>query len=433
MSAPARNVWAMLLFHLKVGARAALRNLAPVAGAFLFIYYILRPEFSAFFFRVLLYENGVLVAGLTLALIALIAAKVTSARVLSGAAGWVRHLPLGSAAHRRLAVIGATVACAPVLGILAFLVRLAAYEGVRPRPDPITRALVIVPRPHFWFLAGLPFLVAAACLYWTPVRHRLTSRIFAFLACLGFGAGYALPFAAGAVFLVAADRAAGPLKRSPRNLLFVLKGRNPALPYMISMRAIGARFLPLYLLSFVILILSRLFILNNGVTGPLEAAAVRFGGTASLVVFLALLASFLAARRPPWPWERSLPCSARRRVLTDAIFLGVPSLSLVAITVALSPWAGFTVLAGLPVLAIRAATHMRRSPDLRSGPALVILLEGLFAAMALSLAWWVGLAFLAAAVPALASAARLEQRVKVSRWTELHHLAAGDPQSWSST
>ena len=433
MSAPARALWAMLLFHLKVGARAALRNLAPVVGAFLFIYYILRPEFAASFARVLLFENGILVSGLTLALIALIAAKAASARVLSGAAGWVRHLPLGSAAHRRLAVIGATVACAPVIGILAFLIRLAAFEGVRPRPDPITHALVIVSRPHFWFLAGLPFLAAAASLYWTPVRRKWSSRPLAFLACLGFGAGYALPFAVGAAFLVAADLAAGPLKRSPRNLLFVLKGRNPALPYLVTMRAVGARFIPLYSLSFIVLILSRLFVLNNRVTGPLESAAIRFGGALSLAVFLALLASIVAARRPPWPWERSLPGSARKRVMTDAIFLAVPSLSLVAVTVALSPWAGVTVLAAVPWLATRAAAHMRRSPDLRSGPALAICLEGLFAALALSLAWWTCVALLAAAVPGLAAAARLEQRVKVSRWTELHHLSAGDPQSWSST
>ncbi len=433
MSSQARNIGAMLLFHLRVGARAALRNLAPTVGAFLFIYYILRPEFAASFARVLLFENGILISGLTLALVGLIAAKATSARVLSGAAGWIRHLPLGSAVHRRLAVIGASAACIPVLGILAFLIRLAARDGIPPTLDPITHELVIVPRPHFWILAGLPFLAAAAGLFWTPVKHRAVSRLFAFFACLGFGTGYALPFAVATVLLIAADRAAGPLKRSPRNLLFVLKGRNPSLPYLISMRAVGARFIPLYLLSFVILILSRLFVLNNRVTGPLESAAVRFGGAMSLAVFLALLASLVAARRPPWPWERSLPCSARERVLIDALFLGVPSLSLVAVAAALDPWAGFAVLAGLPLLAVRAAAHMRRSPDLRSGPALVILGEGFFLALLLSLVWWSCLPLLAAVPAALAYAARLEQRVKVSRWTELHHLTAGDPQSWSST
>jgi hypothetical protein len=433
MTTQARNTWAMLRFHLKVGARAALRNLAPAAGAFLFIYFILRPEFSAFFMRLLLFENGILVSGLTLALAGLIAAKVASARVLGGAAGWVRHLPLGSATHRRLAVVGVTVACAPVLIILGYLVSQAAWSGIAPTLDPVSHKLVIVPRPHFWLLAGLPFLAAAASLYWTPVRHRLTSRVLAFLACLGFGGGFALPFAAGAALLIAADRAAGPLKRSPRNLLFVLKGRNPALPYLISMRAVGARFIPLYLMSFVVLILSRLFVLNNRVDGALESAAIRFGGTASLVVFLSLLASFLAARRPPWPWIRSLPSSARERIVTDAVFLAIPSLSLVAVTAALSPTAAPAILAALPWLSIRAAAHMRRSPDLRSGPSLAILLEGLFAAIALSLAWWSCLALLAASLPALTWASRLEQRVKVSRWTELHHLTTGDPQSWSSS
>jgi hypothetical protein len=33
----------------------------------------------------------------------------------------------------------------------------------------------------------------------------------------------------------------------------------------------------------------------------------------------------------------------------------------------------------------------------------------------------------------LRAAAERERRQKVSRWLELHHLAAGDPQSWSAS
>jgi energy-coupling factor transporter ATP-binding protein EcfA2 len=37
---------AFFLIHLRVGARLALRGLAPVLAATLFLYYILRPEFA---------------------------------------------------------------------------------------------------------------------------------------------------------------------------------------------------------------------------------------------------------------------------------------------------------------------------------------------------------------------------------------------------
>lgn len=426
-------VFAVGLFHLKVGARVALRALAPVVGAFLFIYYILRPEFSAFFFRVLLYENGLLVSGLTLALTALVAAKATSARVTLGAAGWFRHLPGTSGAHRRLAVIGAAVACAPVLLILAYLTGLAARNGVPPTLDPVSLRLIIVPRPHFWLSAALPFLGLAAALFWTPVKHPWSSRPLAFLALLLFGSGNAVMCGAGLAALAAADACAGPLRRGRKLWLFTPKGKSPGLFYLVALRAVGTKFVPAYFLSFIPLILSRLLILNNHLSGALASAAVRFGGALGITVFLAQVASVLAARRPPWPWVRSLPLPARERVATDAVFLGVPALSVVAVAFALDPWAGFPVLGLLPWLALRSASAVRRSPDLRTGPALSLFIQGGLAALLTALSPWTGLVALAAAPLALRLAEREERELKVSRWSELHHLAAGDSQSWSTS
>lgn len=409
---------AMLQFHLSVGARVALRTVAPVVSFFLFFYYVLKPEFSVFLVRVLLFENGLLISGLTLALAGLIAARATASRVLLGAAGWIRHLPLSSAGHRRLAVFSATLACVPVFLILGFLIGVAA--GTARRPGVL-------------YLAGLPLLGLSSSLFWTPVKRKLPSRLLAFLACFLFGAGQAWLFAAGVLSLAAADLAAGPLRRGTRVSLFLPKGKSPGLIPLIALRATGWKFVPLYLLSFVILILSQLFILNNRVTGRLASAAVRFGGTLSIVVFMALLAGVLSVRRPPWPWVRSLPHSARQRVIADAIFLGVPSLSLAAVVMALNVWAGLPLLLSLPLLAVRAAANMRRSPELRSGPALVIGLEGGLLALGLALLPLLSFGFIAALPFALTGASILEQRIKVSRWTELHHLAAGDSQSWSST
>jgi hypothetical protein len=62
-----------------------------------------------------------------------------------------------------------------------------------------------------------------------------------------------------------------------------------------------------------------------------------------------------------------------------------------------------------------------------------ILMEGLWLAAAVALLPWASLALVAAAPWAARSAARRERRQKVSRWLEIHHLAAGDPQSWSAS
>ena len=91
-------------------------------------------------------------------------------------------------------------------------------------------------------------------------------------------------------------------------------------------------------------------------------------------------------------------------------------------------------LAGaLPFLAARAAGALRRAPERRTGAAGEILLEGGMTAALLALLPWLALPLLALALPALRAAAERERRQKVSRWLELHHLAVGDPQSWSAS
>jgi hypothetical protein len=55
------------------------------------------------------------------------------------------------------------------------------------------------------------------------------------------------------------------------------------------------------------------------------------------------------------------------------------------------------------------------------------------AAALLALLPWLVLLLLPLTLPVLAAAATRERRQKVSRWLELHHLAAGDPQSWSAS
>jgi len=72
---------------------------------------------------------------------------------------------------------------------------------------------------------------------------------------------------------------------------------------------------------------------NNPALAPSTAATVvRVCGVLSLGLFAGALANALLAMRQPWPWARSLPWSARARVLGDACVLGIP---LCAVPVAL--------------------------------------------------------------------------------------------------
>lgn len=140
----------------------------------------------------------------------------------------------------------------------------------------------------------------------------------------------------------------------------------------------------------------------------------------------------LAVRRPAWPWSRSLPWSAARRAGADAAILGGHVLPLVLLAARIDP-AALVILAILPLLSIRAAGAMRRAPERRTGAAGEIVFEGALLAALAALLPWTAILPLALVPWALRAAAERERRQKVSRWLELHHLAAGDPQSWSAS
>ncbi len=150
------------------------------------------------------------------------------------------------------------------------------------------------------------------------------------------------------------------------------------------------------------------------------------------MLLLSQIGESLAVRRPAWPWSRSLPWSAARRVGADALFLGLHASPLVLLAAWIDP-AALVLLAVLPLLAARAAGAVRRAPERRTGASGEILLEGFFLAALVALLPWTALPALAAAPFAIRAAAERERRQQVSRWLELHHLAAGDPQSWSAS
>ncbi|HKV06565.1 MAG TPA: hypothetical protein VJ725_00410, partial [Thermoanaerobaculia bacterium] len=166
-----------------------------------------------------------------------------------------------------------------------------------------------------------------------------------------------------------------------------------------------------------------------------QRLATLLGGGWAAVLLLAQMAETLAVRRPAWPWARSLPGSARRRVGFDAALLALHTLPLFALGIWLAPtpWVLLAPAAIVPFLALRAAGAMRRAPERRTGASGEIVAEGLFLGALVALLPWTALLALPAIPWAWRAAAERDRAQKVSRWLELHHLAAGDSQSWSAS
>jgi hypothetical protein len=204
-----------------------------------------------------------------------------------------------------------------------------------------------------------------------------------------------------------------------------------SLPARIAWRALGWRLARGYGLALLPWLAAALFCRNNRLVPLHVVRAALLGGGASCVVLLASLAGALALRRPAWPWARSLPWPARRRVLDDAALLGVCCLPLPVLAGALAPAAVPPLAALVPWLAVRAAGAIRRPAERRLGAAGEILMEGLPLAGLVALLPWSAAILLAALPLAVRAAAARERRQKVGAWMERRHLPAGDPQSWS--
>lgn len=191
------------------------------------------------------------------------------------------------------------------------------------------------------------------------------------------------------------------------------------LPARIAWRALRWRPVRAYAVALLPWLAALLFAANNQLV-PLHATrAALLGGGGSCVLLLASLAGTLAARRPAWPWIRSLPWPARRRVLDDALLLGASCLPLLALTGLAAAAAVPPLAAILPWLAVRAAGAIRWpaspvSPAAgRLGPSGEILMEGALLAGLAALLPWSALLPLAAVPVAVRAAAARERRLKV--------------------
>jgi hypothetical protein len=198
----------------------------------------------------------------------------------------------------------------------------------------------------------------------------------------------------------------------------------------ISWRALRLRLLLPYIYSSTVLGITALFLLNNIVDATLAGKAVRFGGALSITLFYGIVANTLATRRPPWPWARSLPWSARKRIFIDSFFLSFHTIPLLIAVALMNLPALWPLILGLPMFTLFAARAMRRAQEDRMGALGKILLVGMLGALSISLLPFVSLFFFALTPLVLKYAEKEERRQKVSRWLELNHLAAGDSLSW---
>jgi hypothetical protein len=431
-AAEARGVAGTVLrFHLRVGARLAMVAMVPAIAAAVGVAAFLRPDFLRDAARVLFGRRSQLDAAALVVGVALLVAGRVAPRVCAGVSGWLRHLPAAGATHRRAAAAAIAVAQLPPLVLLAGMIGLALASGAAPPGVAACR----------W--AGLPVAALAAAVAALPVRRRWAAAPLALAGGLLAGLGSWAALLAALPLVALADLAAGPL-RSPR------AGVRPwfaerwmgrfALGARIAWRAVGwRRAAGAAALAVAPWVVTLLFVANNPLPPPYPTRAALPGGSVAMALVLAVLAGGLAVRRPVWPWARSLPWSAARRILDDAVLLGAAALVVVAFgawlaPAAAAPLAGTAPLVAIvPLLALRAAAAIRRPAASRLGAAGELLPQALLLGGVVTLLPWIVVP-LAAALPwAWRAAARRERDQKASLWLARHHLAAGDSHSWTGS
>ncbi len=407
----------LLRFHFAVGARLAMRLLLPLITAAFGAGMLLGTDFLTSFSRVLFGERSSGGSAVLTAAVFLGAAAEAAPRICRGLSGWMRHLPVSGLAHRRAAGLAIAVAQAPLL--LGLLV-LACFASLAPAALAANALKLTVTA-----------LAAALCA--VPAERRWASLPLALTAAILAGAGGWAALGAAVVLLVAADLLAGPLARSGAPAVHLPRRAGGGLIELrIAWRALGLSLFGALALGLLPVGAAFAFTHNNALAPEHVRLAARLGAALSAVFVLAQLSEALAVRRPAWPWSRSLPWSAARRAGADALILGGHALPLVVLAAWIHPTA-LVALAILPFLALRAAGAMRRAPERKTGAAGEVVFEGALLAALVALLPWAALLPLAALPWALRAAAERERRQKVSRWLELHHLAAGDPQSWSAS
>jgi hypothetical protein len=411
---------ALFLFHIRVGARLASRVLAPVLATTIFLYFVLWPEFALELVRILFVDGSLFESGLAGTILLSGLARLVVPRITAGSTGWFRSLPVGRTTRRLAAGLSIIIAEIPLLLVPAGLIVLIMA------PDR-TRTVLRV--------AGLVIGAAAAGLAVLPATSSRWMRIVPLAACFMSFAGAPAALAAGSGLLVLA--AVWPESRlSPRKPRGPRRELAQALFFpALSLRAVRGRIALAYAPAAAVIGAARLFLDNNRPEPRLGSAVSFLAVGLSLAVFIGAAADVLAARRPAWPWLRSLPRSAAARVRDDALLLAFLALPLSGgLAVLGRPAMEIIYIVGpLTWLAVRAAGAMREAGERPFGVLGQAGLEGAIVALVLSVLPWASFLFWPALPIAFLLARNAERRLKPTRWAERHHSSAGDPLSWSAS
>ena len=402
-----------LLFHVRAGIRVAIRRSPPLFCAIIAVI-LFQDSPTAFVVSLAeaVYASRPSVGAVfPYACIAFLLAWWASARLSLGLNGWIRHLPISNAAHRRALILALIVAQLPLIVMLTLLGLIAHGLGLAAS-IPATR----------WVLV----LIASAMANLPVNRRLLVAGLGVAAAALALPGTWHMAFSVP-LFLVI-DRIAGPIGLSRRNRHW--HTASSLVSWRIASRALGLRVIPALGLGIIAQGAGWLFIFNNGLRGSSADGAARFFGSMASVLCLVSLAKTLAVRRPVWPLARSFPWSAVRRVIEDGVFLALHTLPFLLLTASQSGVSMLQVCSLVPFLSIRATEYMKRIPGGQAA-AFVFLAEGIVAASCLTMLPWTAFLWLAGAIPALHAARRAELCQKATIWMELHHAGAGDSSLWS--
>jgi hypothetical protein len=406
---------AFFIFHLHVGTRLALRLFIPAVAVFFTLYYVFRPELFLSLMASFL-DVGFFLSGIFTTLLCLITASFAARRVCLGLNGWIRHLPAAGSTHRRMAGIAVFTAQIPLLAILAGLAIMSSKVFKVPAAP---------------YLTGLTLVGLACGLCVLPIKRKIISRPLAILAGILLASNNWMLLMAGFFVLLAADALSGPMVQKKRHPKFHKLFKRSLLVALINWRALRLRFLIPYLFSLPFLGAAQLFIANNNPSPLLAERVIRLGGALGLIVFCSVFSNILAARRPPWPWIRSLPWSSQSRILLDSSFICLHLLPFLIIIGMMDLKSVLPLAVSFPIFILYSVYSVRETFESPIGASGKVLLYGAMGALFLCLIPWSSLFFLALTPWIFKEAVKAEKSQKVSRWLELHHLAAGDPLSWS--
>ncbi len=406
---------AVLEFHLRTGIRVAL-GLGSLGIVGFILVLNLHPEPMVFLrdaARGVAGGGGRSPAPFLLALAGAATALGAARRAALGTRGWELHLPISPVDQRRAFVLA--LVCAQ---ILVFVPWVALWVG----------GLVLGASARVSSLVAVVWVMAASGTAASPFAGRWP-RLLAW-AALGSSAIGTWPSLLGATAALAViERWGGGLRvgRKDRKR-FSREWTSGLTAPVLAWSALGWRVLPLVLASLLPLGLAALVLRNNSDLGPGGiAVVVRGGGALGGVWAIMGLGGRLVLRRPPWAWNRSLPWSARTRVIYDAAFLALHAVPVLAGTLFLDAGAAGPLIGASVYLAVRAAGALRRSADSVTGLGWRLAVESTLLVLAVA-AWpWTG-AVLAALTPlALLAAERDEKGLKVSLLRERQYSAVGDP------